>query len=107
MYDAGNAHAAWRIGKAFLKVKIFQYSEKTRELVTLEAVKRTERTFHVPEIPHQYEFDGRSYLVVSEVPRELLQGRQADHGRKPKVQLCREYGGLHPGNDDASIEAND
>lgn len=72
VYDAGNCSAIWSIGNsAFCKVKV-QVNDTTREATTLGFVQKQQPDFDTPNILHQAEQDGRSYLFLSRVPGRIL-----------------------------------
>jgi serine/threonine protein kinase len=101
VYDAGDAHAVWKIGNAYLKVaKIFDALE-TREHITLNAMNAQNLSFKIPSVLFHGEWDQRYYLVTSEVPGQTLHkawrimdedARQACVCRV--VEICKELAQL-------------
>lgn len=100
VYDVGDAHAVWKIGKAYLKAKIIQFTGETKEHSTLEGVKDMGLSCKLPEVLYHNEWDGRYYLVVSEVVGQRLAEAWPDMSSDAKaqcvqclVQVCEELAG--------------
>lgn len=72
MYDAGDVHAVWEIGEAFLKVIIPASPYTTREHVTLEALHKMKLSFAIPDVLYHGEWNGRYYLLLSKIPGKTL-----------------------------------
>ncbi|CAG8205625.1 unnamed protein product [Penicillium salamii] len=72
VYDVGNRSAVWSLGNStFCKVKV-RVNDTTREATTLGFVQKQQPGFDTPNILHQAEHDGRSYLFLSRVPGRTL-----------------------------------
>ncbi|KAK1976741.1 kinase-like domain-containing protein [Colletotrichum cereale] len=72
VYDAGGISAVWEIANAFLKVKVSNSPNTTREHVTLAGVKAMSPSFAIPEVLYHGEWDSRQYLILSRVPGQTL-----------------------------------
>lgn len=72
VYDAGNSHAVWKVGNAFVKIISDLGPSATREHVTLDYVREMERDFAIPEVIYHGEWDGRYYLILSRVAGQTL-----------------------------------
>lgn len=72
VHDVGNVHAVWKIGTAFLKVMIPASAEITREHITLQALQGRGFTFATPSVLFHGEWDGKYYLIISQVPGATL-----------------------------------
>ncbi|PGH00865.1 hypothetical protein AJ80_09117 [Polytolypa hystricis UAMH7299] len=70
VYDASDSSAVWAIG-AFCKLKLV-VNGTTPEATTLKFVRNKQPNFKTPEILHQIEGDGRSYLFLRRVPGRTL-----------------------------------
>jgi hypothetical protein len=68
-------HAVWSIGNAYLKVMAIEPSgvTATREHVTLQALHQRSVTFAIPEVLYHGEWEGRYYIITTEVPGQSLQ----------------------------------
>jgi hypothetical protein len=97
VYDAGDTHAAWKVGNAYLKVVKVAEPLATRENVTLQAMSVQNLSFKIPKVLFHGEWDGRDYLVLSQVPGGTLhkawptmdeEARQACVCRV--VEICKE-----------------
>jgi hypothetical protein len=80
VYEAGCGlrlnlgHAVWKIGNAYLKVMAIESkSTATREHITLRALRERDVPFTIPEVLYHGEWDGRYYIITSEVPGRSLQ----------------------------------
>lgn len=74
VYDAGDAHAVWKIGDSFLKVVIPSSTTTTREHITLELIseKALDLPVRIPKVLYHGEWGGRYYVIVTLMPGQTL-----------------------------------
>jgi len=74
VYDVGDAHAAWKIGKAYLKIVKSESPHVAREHSILHAMHQLEISFDLslPRVLYRGEWDDRYYLITSEVSGQTL-----------------------------------
>ncbi|SMY30118.1 unnamed protein product [Zymoseptoria tritici ST99CH_1A5] len=68
VHHAGDVHAVWKVGTAYLKVMIPATPLITREHITLQALQQRRCPIEVPRVIYHGEWDGRYYLIITEVP---------------------------------------
>ncbi|KAJ5545522.1 hypothetical protein N7461_007826 [Penicillium sp. DV-2018c] len=72
VYDAGDCSAVWSVGNtAFCKVKV-RAKDTTPEATTIGFVQKQQPGFDTPNVLHEAEHVGRSYLFLSRVPGRTL-----------------------------------
>jgi len=74
IHDAGDAHAVWKVGDAYLKISIPASPYSTREHVTLNSLHKKELCLglRIPKVLYHGEWDGRYYLIVTGMPGQTL-----------------------------------
>lgn len=75
VYDVGDAHAVWKIGKSYLRVMKLISPYIARQHDILNAMHRIVSSLDVrlPKVLYHGEWDGRYYLITSEVPGQTLE----------------------------------
>ncbi|KAJ5179427.1 hypothetical protein N7492_002637 [Penicillium capsulatum] len=74
VHAVDNQAAVWRAGEAFIKAHHMDYSNVTREHITLQFLKdRQPQGFEFPNIFYHFETGSRYFVIVSRVPGQLLE----------------------------------
>lgn len=93
IYDVGDAHAVWKCGAAYLKVMLLASLAITREHVTLQMLCNKGFTFAIPIVLFHDEWDGKYYLITSQVPGVTLANAwptmDNNFGALVSPKLCR------------------
>lgn len=75
VYDVGDAHAIWKIGKAYLKIVKTTLPHVARDHSIFNAMHQLHLVLDVdlPKVLYHSEWDARYYITTSEVSRQTLE----------------------------------